>query len=68
MKNGLPTIYWAFRWGWSALHLVILGILLTILLVWAFTDHQGADAIMRWWAWIDRIRYTLSHVLRYPWQ
>lgn len=67
MRNGIPTIYWIFRWLWSALHLMILGILLTWFLVWAFTDHQGADALSAWLTWIENIRYILSNLLPFPW-
>ena len=67
MKDGIPTIYWVFRWGWSILHLAILVILLILFLVWALTNHQGADAFSGWLGWINNLRRTLSSLIPYPW-
>jgi hypothetical protein len=68
MKDGIPTIYWVFRWVWSILHLLILAALATSFFLWAFTDHQGADAFAAWLSWINNLRYVLSHLLAYPWE
>ncbi len=67
MKDGIPSIYWLFRYGWSVLHLSILGFAAVALIIWAFTDHQGADAIGGWLGWINNLRRTLSNLLPFPW-
>lgn len=67
MKNGIPAIYWVYRWAWSVLHLAILAILAILLLVWAFTDNQGAEALSGWLRWISNLRYTLSNLIPFPW-
>lgn len=68
MREGIPTIYWAFRWGWSVLQLAILAVLLESFIVWAVTDNQGAEAFSSWLGWIEHLRNTLSSLLPYPWR
>jgi hypothetical protein len=67
MRDGLPIVYWAFRLGWSVLHLTILAAALIAFLVWALTDHQGADAVAAWLGWIGRVRAALGNLIPYPW-
>lgn len=67
MRDGIPTIYWAFRWAWGVLHLAILGLLLAGFLSWAFTGGNGARTFTAWLHWIEALRYTLSNMLPYPW-
>jgi len=67
MKDGLPTLYWVFRWGWSALHFVVLAVIVMLVIVWALTDNHGANAFSAWYGWIDNMRWALSHLLPFPW-
>ncbi|OYN93383.1 hypothetical protein CGZ95_18645 [Enemella evansiae] len=67
MRDDIPAIYWFFRWGWSALHLIVLGLIVVTFFSWALTDHQGAQAFAAWLTWIDSVRRTLSTLLSYPW-
>ena len=67
MKDGLPTIYWFFRWGWSALHLFILAALATAFFVWARTDFNLLNALNFWVRWIDDLRRFLGDLIPYPW-
>ena len=67
MKDGIPTLFWLFRWCWSGVHLIILGVLLAVFLMWALTDNQGADALDAWLRWIESLRDALTDLMPYPW-
>ena len=53
MKNGIPTLYWIFRWSWSLVHL---------------TDNHAIDALTDWLNWSESLREYLSGLVRYPWE
>ncbi len=67
MKDGIPGIYWVYRWSWSALHIGLVILALVLLLVWAFTDNQGVEAVTTWLRMIDHLRYILSNLIPFPW-
>lgn len=68
MKNGLPAIYWTFRYAWSVAHIVLVAIIALSFLGWAFTDNQGADAFNAAYYWLDDLRYTMSRLIPFPWE
>ncbi|MDR1394382.1 MAG: hypothetical protein LBJ62_10570 [Bifidobacteriaceae bacterium] len=67
MKDGLPLTYWVYRGVWSGLHLALVVLALVLLLVWAFTDSQGLEALTAWRDGIESARRGLSSLLPYPW-
>lgn len=68
MNNGIPTLYWIFRWSWSLVHLIILGVFAYLVLDWALTDNHAIDALTDWLNWSESLREYLSGLVRYPWE
>lgn len=67
MKDGQPTIYWAYRMWWGVLHLSILVLITVGIFTWALTDGQGMRALGAWLGWIEDLRRGLSGLIPYPW-
>ena len=68
MKQGLPALYWCFRWLWSTLHLMMLLAFLGFFLWWALTDNHAADTFVALMHNLNDIRRTLSSIVPFPWE
>lgn len=66
MKNGIPTIYWVFRWIWSGLQVSIVVLLAIAFVLWAASD-SGIQFFESWLSWIQNVRQSLSRAIPYPW-
>lgn len=67
MKNGIPGIYWSFRYAWSAAHLVMVAILFWSLAVWLLTDGRGAELFDTGYYWVQDLSYRLASLVPFPW-
>lgn len=68
MRNGIPTIYWTFRYAWSAVHIVLLIILAWLLASYLLEDARGQQLFDQWYAWAQNIRAQLSSLIPFPWE
>lgn len=67
MRNGIPAIYWTFRYVWSVVHVALLVTLSVLLTVYLLEDGRGAQLFYDFWAWADQIRHQLSALIPFPW-
>lgn len=68
MKEGLPTLYWGFRWFWSTAHLMMLLAFLGFSLWWALTDNHAVDAFIALMNELNGVRRSLSSIVPFPWE
>ncbi|WP_157561362.1 hypothetical protein [Mycobacterium sp. E802] len=67
MKNGLPGIYWSFRYAWSVAHLVMVVILGLSLTVWLLDDGRGAELFNAGYYWVQDVSNQLASLVPFPW-
>jgi uncharacterized membrane protein YhdT len=67
LRNGIPAIYWTFRYAWSAVHIVLLIILAWLLTAYLLEDGRGQELFDQWYAWAQNIRVQLSSLIPFPW-
>jgi hypothetical protein len=67
MKDGIPNIYWSFRYAWSAAHLAMVAILFISLAVWLMTDGRGAELFDTGYYWVQDLSYQLASLVPFPW-
>ena len=68
VKEGLPALYWGFRWFWSAAHLMMLLVFLGFFLWWALTDNHAVDAFVALMNELNGVRRSLSSIVPFPWE
>ena len=68
MKEGLPALYWGFRWFWSTAHLMMLLAFLGFSLWWALTDNHAVDAFIALMNELNGVRRSLSSIVPFPWE
>ncbi len=68
VKEGLPALYWGFRWFWSAAHLMMLLVFLGFFLWWALTDNHAVDAFIALMNELNGVRRSLSSIVPFPWE
>lgn len=67
MNNGIPTIYWSFRYAWSIAHLVMVLALVVSLAVWLLQDGRGAYMFDVAYYWVEDLSYKLASLVPFPW-
>ncbi len=67
MKDGIPGIYWSFRYAWSVVHLTMVAILILVLAVWLLTDGRGAELFNSGYWWVQNLSHDLATLVPFPW-
>ncbi|WP_131806267.1 hypothetical protein [Mycolicibacterium conceptionense] len=67
MKNGIPSIYWSFRYAWSIAHLVMVVVLGVSLAAWLIEDDRGAQMFNTGYYWVQDLSYQLASLIPFPW-
>lgn len=67
MKNGIPDVYWGFRYAWSAVHLLMVLILAVWLAAWLLHDNRGADIFNDAYVWVQDLSDQLASAVSFPW-
>lgn len=67
MKNGLPSIYWSFRYGWSIAHLVMVVVLGVAIAAWLADDGRGIEMFDYAYYWVQDLSYQLASLVPFPW-
>lgn len=67
MRNGIPSIYWTFRYAWSVVHVALLVTLSVLLAVYLIQDGRGEQWFTDFYRWADEIRASMSSLIPFPW-
>lgn len=67
MKNGIPSIYWIFRYAWSVVHVVMVVVLGLVLAVWLLQDGRGAEMFDVAYYWVQDLSNQLAALIPFPW-
>lgn len=67
MKNGLPGIYWSFRYAWSAMHVVLVLLLTSVLTMYLVRDGRGADLYDEAFFRLTDVSNQLASLVPFPW-
>lgn len=67
MKNGIPSVYWTFRYVWSVAHLVMVVILGIVLAAWLLEGGRGVEMFNAAQYWVQDMSYQLESLVPFPW-
>lgn len=67
MRNGLPSVYWSFRYAWSAVHLAMVGLLVLTVAVWLLKDGNGIELFYTGYYEVQYLSDSLASLVPFPW-
>lgn len=67
MKDGIPAIYWTFRYAWSVAHLVMVALLGITLAAWLLEGNRGVEMFNYGYYWVQDLSYQLASLVPFPW-